>query len=171
MKTLIAALMLMAPAVVPASALAQVAAGSVPNSFERPAGQAAAPARPAQQRPASAPLPPIGGQTDTPTQAPAEAPDIARSEEALRAVIAAAQGPGFDYAAFTENLAEQIRAREAQFLPLLKSFGAVQSVEFQRPEGTAHMFRVVFDNQETDWLIGFSEDDRISALLFRPAED
>ena len=158
MKTLIAALVLSAPAVVPASALAQVAAGSVPNSFERPAAQTTAPTRS---------LPPIGGQAETPTQAP----DIARSEEALRAVIAAAQGSGFDYAVFTDNLAEQIRAREAQFLPLLKSFGAVQSVTFQRPEGPAHLFRVVFDNQEADWLIGFSEDDRISALLFRPAEE
>src|SRR5690606_14951197 len=115
----------------------------------------------------AASLPPIGGQAEAPTQAP----DIARSEEALRAVIAAAQGPGFDYAVFTDNLAGQIRAREAQFLPLLKGFGAVQSVTFQRPEGPAHLFRVVFDNQETDWLIGFSDDDRISALLFRPAED
>lgn len=157
MKTLIAALVLSASAVVPASALAQVAAGSVPNSFESPA-QATAPA---------ASLPPIGGQAE----APGQAPDIARSEEALRAVIAAAQGPGFDYSVFTDNLAEQIRAREARFLPLLKGFGAVRSVTFQRPEGPAHLFRVVFDNQETDWLIGFSDDDRISALLFRPAED
>ena len=35
----------------------------------------------------------------------------------------------------------------------------------------ADVFRVVFDKQATDWIIGFNEDDLIAALLFRPAQD
>lgn len=143
--TVISAALLLAPV----SAFAQVAAGSVPNSFDRPT-QAQPP------RPAPAPA--------------GQAPDIARAEEALRGVIAAAQGPGFDYSAFTDNLAAQIRQQAAQVTPLLKSFGAVKTVEHLRQEGEAQLFRVTFDNQATEWLIGFDSEDRIAALLFRPAE-
>lgn len=144
--TLIAAALLLAP--VPA--FAQTAAGSVPNSFDRPAQ-----AQPA--RPAPAPTP------------SAQAPDIARGEEALRSVITAAQGPGFDYSAFTDSVATQIRPQAAQVTPLLKSFGAVKTVEYLRQEGEAQLFKVTFDNQVTEWLIGFDSDDKIAALLFRPA--
>ncbi len=151
MKTAIAAAVLLAP--VPA--LAQAAAGAVPNAFDRPA-QTAAP----QARPAAAPAP---------TSA-AQAPDIARSEEALRAVIAGAQGTGFDYSDFTTGLGTQIRQQEAQVLPLIKGFGAVKTVEYVKQEGEAQMFKVTFDNQVTEWLIGFDAEDKIAALLFRPAQ-
>jgi hypothetical protein len=147
----------------PVPAFAQAAAGAVPNGFDRPASAASAQAAPAQAAP---------GQAASPV-APAtvaQAPDIARSEEALRAVIAAAQGAGFDYSDFTTNLAAQIRQQEAQVKPLIKGFGAVKTVEYVKQEGEAQMFRVTFDNQVTEWLIGFDAEDKIAALLFRPAE-
>jgi hypothetical protein len=152
MKTALAAALLLAP--VPA--VAQAAAGAVPNAFDRPAQSATTQARPAPAAPA-------------PTGA-AQAPDIARSEEALRAVIAAAQGTGFDYADFTTGLGTQIRQQEAQVIPLIKGFGAVKTVEYVRQEGEAQMFKVTFDNQVTEWMIGFDAEDKIAALLFRPAE-
>lgn len=155
MKTAIAAAVLLAP--VPA--LAQAAAGAVPNGFDRPA-QAAAP----QARPAAAPA------TASATASAAQAPDIARSEEALRAVIASAQGTGFDYSDFTTGLGTQIRQQEAQVVPLIKGFGAVKTVEYVKQEGEAQMFKVTFDNQVTEWLIGFDAEDKIAALLFRPAQ-
>ena len=34
----------------------------------------------------------------------------------------------------------------------------------------AQLFRVTFDNQATEWVIGFGDDGKIAALLFRPAE-
>jgi len=151
-KTALAAAVLLAP--VPA--FAQAAAGAVPNAFDRPAQSATAQARPAPAAPA-------------PTGA-AQAPDIARSEEALRAVIAAAQGTGFDYADFTTGLGTQIRQQEAQVVPLIKGFGAVKTVEYVKQEGEAQMFKVTFDNQVTEWMIGFDAEDKIAALLFRPAE-
>lgn len=152
MKTTLAAALLLAP--VPA--FAQAAAGAVPNAFDRPAQSATPQARPAPAAPA-------------PTAA-AQAPDIARSEEALRAVIAAAQGTGFDYADFTTGLGTQIRQQEAQVIPLIKGFGAIKTVEYIRQEGEAQMFKVTFDNQVTEWMIGFDAEDKIAALLFRPAE-
>ncbi|MCA0366893.1 MAG: hypothetical protein LCH57_02370, partial [Proteobacteria bacterium] len=74
----------------PGLALAQsgAAAGAVPNSFDAPAqtqGQTRGQAQGQTQtvRPGSA-------------ASDAQAPDVARSQEALRGVIAAAQGAGFD---------------------------------------------------------------------------
>ena len=147
--------------VAPMPALAQsAAAASVPNAFDRPAQTQnptqAAPARPASAAAAAA--------------TPAAAPDIARSEEALRGVIADIQGGGFDYSDFTPNLAAQIRQQAEQVGSLIKSFGAVKTVEYERQEGEAQMFKVTFDNQATEWLIGFDADDKIAALLFRPAQ-
>jgi len=129
------------------------AAGSVPNSFDGPAPAQARSARPAPAAPV------------------AQASDIARSEEALRSVIAAAQGSGFDYSVFTPNLATQIRQQSPQVTPLLKSFGAVDAVDYLRQEGEAQLFRVTFDNRVTEWVIGFDGEDRIAALLFRPADE
>ena len=46
----------------------------------------------------------------------------------------------------------------------------MKTVEYLRQEGEAQLFKVTFDNQVTEWLIGFDSDDKIAALLFRPAE-
>ncbi|WEK40754.1 MAG: hypothetical protein P0Y50_03840 [Candidatus Brevundimonas colombiensis] len=153
-KTLLGAALILTPA----PALAQAAAASVPNAFDRPAQTQtqATPARPAPAAPSAA--------------TPAAAPDIARSEEALRGVIADVQGAGFDYSDFTPNLATQIRQQAAQVTTLIKGFGAVKTVEYKRQEGEAQLFKVTFDNQATEWVIGFDADDKIAALLFRPAE-
>ena len=153
----------------PGLALAQsgAAAGAVPNSFDAPAqthgqawGQTQGQAHGQTQtvRPGSA-------------ASDAQAPDVARSQEALRGVIAAAQGAGFDYSVFTPDLASKIRQQAAQVTPLIKSFGALKSVDYQRQEGEAQLFKVTFDNQVTEWMIGFDADDKIAALLFRPAQD
>ena len=154
MKTALKTLALAAALLAPAPVLAQAAAGSVPNSFDAPATQATpAPQGPAQAEPQAA--------------APA---DVAKAEAALRGVIVAIQGPGPDYSVFTENLAAQIRQQAGQVTPLIKSFGALRAIEHVRPEGQAQMFRVTFDNQATEWVIGFGDDGKIAALLFRPAE-
>lgn len=161
MKTaLIAALLLLAPAPVLAQS-SGAAAGAVPNSFDAPSAQATTPApRPAPQTPAPAPTGPAASPAD-----------IAKGEAALRDLIGDIQGTGLDYSVFTENLATQIREQSAQVTPLIKSFGDLRTVEHQRAEGQAQLYRATFDNQVTEWLIGFDEDGKIAALLFRPAED
>ena len=162
MKTaLIASFLLLAPAPVLAQS-SGAAAGAVPNSFDAPAAQATTPApRPTPQ--------PSGPPART---APAASPaDIAKGEAALRDIIGDIQGAGLDYSVFTENLATQIREQSAQVTPLIKSFGALGDIEHQRAEGQAQLYRATFENQVTEWLIGFDEDGKIAALLFRPAED
>ena len=150
MKTLLIAAALLAA---PLPVLAQsVAAGTVPNSFDAP--------RAAQTAPTLA----------APPASSARAPDTARAETALRDLISAAQGTGFDYSDFTADLATKIRAQEAQVTPLIKSFGAIKTVEARGQENGADLFRVTFDNQVTEWLIGFDAEDKIALLLFRPAE-
>lgn len=128
------------------------AAATLPHAFEGDA----APARP-QAAPAA------------PTTA--IAPDIARSEEALRAVIAAMQAGQIDYTVFTPDMAEQIRAQSGQVAPLLQQFGPLKSISHLDQQNGADVFRVIFEKQATDWVIGFDEEDLIAALLFRPAQD
>ena len=126
------------------------AAATLPDAFEE---SPAAPAR----RPAPAPAP------------TALAPDIARSETALRAAIASLTSDPIDYSAFSEDLATQIRGKANEITPLIRQFGPLKSVEHRGQQDGADLFRVMFENQATDWVIAFNDEDQIAALLFRPA--
>lgn len=135
----------------PAVANAQAAAATLPNTFD---GPTVAP------MPIAAPPAPTDG---------AQAPDVARSETALRAVITGMQAGQVDYTAFSANLASRIRQQSAQITPLIQGFGALESVVYVGDESGAALFAVDFANAQTQWMIGFDADDKIAALLFRPA--
>ncbi|MNU41988.1 hypothetical protein D3C71_307400 [compost metagenome] len=126
------------------------AAATLPNAFEE--APAAAPAR----RPAPPPAP------------TSVAPDIARSETALRAAIASLTSDPIDYSAFSEDLATQIRGKAEEITPLIRQFGPLRTVEHRGQQDGADLFRVVFEKQATDWVIAFNDEDQIAALLFRP---
>jgi len=134
----------------PAGARAQVAAASMPNSFDGPvrvarvAAPIAAPAAPAPVNP--------------------------RAEAVLRDIIAGAQAGTIDYAVMTEDLAGKVREQEASIQPLIVGFGPVQAVDFVGSQNGADLFAVIFANAATEWVIGFNEADKVAALLFRPAE-
>ena len=134
----------------PAGARAQVAAASMPNSFDGPvrvarvAAPIAAPAAPAPANP--------------------------RAEAVLRDIIAGAQAGTIDYAVMTEDLAGKVREQEASIQPLIVGFGPVQAVDFVGSQNGADLFAVIFANAATEWVIGFNEADKVAALLFRPAE-
>lgn len=145
MKPLLIAAVL---AVLPAAAQAQVAAGTVPDPFARQ-GQAAE----------AEPAPPA-----------AREPLRAAAEPTLRTIIASAQAGAMDYSAMTEDLASKVREQEGQVTPLIQSFGALQSVEFVGSQNGADLFAVTFAEAATQWVIGFNEDGKVAALLFRPAE-
>ena len=81
------------------------------------------------------------------------------------------QAGQIDYTVFTPDLAEQIRAQSGAVAPLIQQFGPLKSISHLDQQNGADVFRVVFDKQATDWIIGFNEDDLIAALLFRPAQD
>ena len=144
-----AAVLLLAPA-----AHAQVAAGTVPNTFDGPA-------------------PP---QAVTPAPAPAPAAEISStpanpaSEDTVRGIIAGAQAGTIDYSQMTDELAGKVREQESTVIPLIQGFGQVVSVDFVGSQSGIDVFSVVFANAATQWLIGHNETGQVSALLFRPAE-
>ncbi len=146
-RTFVAAVMGASLLTLPAAA--QTAAATLPNSFGEPD------AIPSRAAPAPA--------------AVAEAPDIARAEQALRAVIASLQSAEIDYSVFSSSLAEQIRSRAEEFAPRVQQLGAVQVVEYRGQQEGAELFRVVFEKQATDWVIAFDSENQINALLYRPA--
>lgn len=137
----------------PGVALAQVAAGSLPNSFDRPS----------QTAPQPAPAP-ASSQALSPT------PANAASEDVLRGIIANLQAGTPDYSIMTDDLARQVREQEAAIKPLLDSLGAVQAVDFVGSNNGADLYVVNFANAQTDWIIGINDDDKVAALLFRPTE-
>ena len=139
---LIAAALLLAPA----AAHAQVAAGSMPNSFDAPGAARAAPV--------AAPPTPVN----------------ARSEDVLREIIAGAQAGTINYALMTDDLAARLRSQEAAIRPLISGFGPVQAGDFVGSQDGADLFAVTFSNAATQWVIAFNETDKVAALLFRPAE-
>lgn len=160
MKTLPFAAILSGALLLAAPAFAQTASGAaaatLPGAFDEGVARSAASTQPPAQGPA---------------QASAQAPDIARSEEALRRVIADFQANQIDYAVFSSDMAEQIRAQSGAVAPLIQQFGPLKTIEHRGQQNGADLFRVVFDKQATDWVIAFNEDDLIAALLFRPAQD
>ena len=131
----------------PAGARAQVAAASMPNSFDGPVRAA----------PVAAPV-------------AAPAPANPRAEAVLRDIIAGAQAGTIDYALMSDDLAARVREQEATIQPLIAGFGPVQAVDFVGSQNGADLFAVVFANAATEWVIGFNEADKVAALLFRPAE-
>ncbi|MDO9607787.1 MAG: hypothetical protein Q7J26_04635 [Brevundimonas sp.] len=150
--TVMGAALLLAPLSASAQSGGAASAGAVPNSFDGPA-------QAGPQTPPTAPTAPA-----------VQAPDVARSQEALSDVIAAVQGAGFDYSVFTADLAARMRQLSPEITPLIKSFGAVRSVDFMAAEGEAQLFRVTFDNKVTEWMILFDPEDKIAGLRFRPVE-
>lgn len=139
----------------PSAAAAQVAAGTVPNTFDRPA--TAAPAAPTAA-PQAAP------------QAMSTTPANAASEETLRTIIASLQAGTPDYSLMTDDLATQLRGQATTILPVMQGFGAIQSFDFVGSRNSADMFVVNFANAETEWIVGMEESGKVAALLFRPAE-
>ena len=147
-------------AVLPAAAQAQVAAGSVPNTFDDPAARAQA-----AQRTQPAPAQPAAAQPAVSTQ-----PADAASEEVLRDIIAEIQAGELDYGRMTDTMAAAVREQEAVVTPLVQGFGALITVTFAGSRDDIDIFNVTFANAATQWLIGINEG-KVSALLFRPAEE
>ena len=170
---LIAAALLLVPAAAPTVAMAQVAAASVPNSFDRPASQAArAPARPAAPATAAVPasaLAPTAAAAPAPASALSMTPANARSEEVLREIIAGGQAGTLPYALMTADLGGKVREQEATVLPLIRGFGAIQALDFVGSRDGADMFAVTFATAATQWVIGFDDSGKVALLLFRPA--
>ncbi len=140
---------------VPAAAQAQVAAAAIPNSFDRPASQAA--------QAAPAPAAPVAAAVST-------TPVNPRSEEVLREIIAGGQAGALPYALMTDDLAAKVREQQAAVLPILQGFGAIQALDFAGSQEGADLYAVTFATAATQWIIGLNDAGKVDALLFRPAE-
>ena len=142
----------------PVAAQAQVAAGSVPDPFQRPAAGAPAAQSVAAPAPAQA--------------APALSPDVAnaQAEETLRAFIAGAQAGAIDYSMMTDNLAAQLRPQQAAILPVFTQLGAVQAIDHVGSRTDIDVFAITFANAATEWQVSLTDEGKMSALRFREAE-
>jgi hypothetical protein len=147
---LAAAVLLLAPA----AAHAQVAAGTLPNTFDDQ-----------NARPAAVPAPQAAATAEL-----AAEPANAASEETLRAIIGDLQGGALDYSRMTDDLADKVREQEAVVMPLVEGFGALVSVAFVGSRDDIDLFDVIFANAATQWMVGLTPEGKVSALLFRPAE-
>lgn len=143
--------------VAPAAAHAQVAAGTLPNTFDDRN------ARPAPAAPAPAPQAAAAGELSP------EPADEA-SEEALRDIVASMQAGEIDYDRMTADLARLVREQAAVVSPVVQGFGALVSVAFLGSRDDIDVFNVIFAEAETQWRIGLTPEGKVSALLFRPAE-
>jgi hypothetical protein len=152
---LAAAVLLLAPA----AAQAQVAAGSMPNTFDDPNARAQAVSAPA---PAAAPQAAPAGLSAEPANA--------ASEETLRTLVAELQAGSVDYSRMTDDIAAAVREQEAVVTPVVQGFGDLVSVAFVGSRDGIDLFNVIFANAETQWMIGLTPEGKVSALLFRPAE-
>lgn len=148
MKSLLLAAAL---ALAPVAAQAQVAAATMPNTFDRPAG-------------------PTAPQPGRPAIPPSTTPLHAGSEAAIRTFIAGARDGVIDYATMTDDVATQFRGQQATVLPLFQQFGALQAVDFVGSQNGMDLYAVVFANAATQWMIAFNDSGKIDALVFRPAE-
>lgn len=130
------------------------AAATLPNSFDGPAATAAV----------AAPLPP---PVVAPTQEEVTQADMA--EGALRAVIGDLAQGRIDDALFTPELANRLRPQLTTLRPVVQGFGEIGQIEPQGVSNGATQFLVTFENAVTQWVVGLSDEGRVSALLFRPA--
>lgn len=135
-------------------------AATLPNAFEAPQTSATPTAPAAARTPATTPARP----------ATRTAAGSARSETALRAVITDLQSGTVEYGALTNDLAAQVREQADTIGSLLTQFGPLQSMTHKGQPDGADLFEVQFEKQKTEWLIGFDDNNKVAALLFRPAE-
>ena len=142
-----------------------VAAATLPDAFETPAAT-----RAPRQAPTAtpAPAPAAEGEADDEISPPEV---IEAAETALKATIAAAQNGTMNYDDMTPSLATQVREQAPTITPIIQGFGRLTAVEHRGRENGAELFLVTFENAVTQWIVGVGPDDKIAALLFRPAPE
>lgn len=127
------------------------AAATLPNTFDGPAATASA-------------QPPRPAASSTPQVTEAQMADAA-----LRAVIEQFRAGDIDERLFTPGVATQLDGQMADYSRMIRSYGAVQSIETQGASNGVGQFLVIFDNAATQWQVGLDEAGLVAALRFREA--
>ncbi len=125
-----------------------VAAATLPGAFRTPGVPSGAPA----------------------AIAPAAQPLVAvdpRAEPALRAVIAAAQTGPLDPGMFTEGVAAQMPEVEPPLRALLDGKGELVTIVHRGQLNGAEVFQALFENGDTQWVIGVNEAGKVAVFRFR----
>ncbi|MES2833644.1 MAG: hypothetical protein V4707_02920 [Pseudomonadota bacterium] len=127
---------------------ADVAAATLPGAFNAPVGSSAVPA------------------AVVPDAQPAAAAD-ARTETALRAVIASVQAGPLDPALFTAGVAAQMPQQEPPLRALLDGKGELVTIVHRGQRNGADIYQALFENGDTQWVIGLDEAGKVAVFLFR----
>lgn len=91
------------------------------------------------------------------------------SEQTLRRLIAELQGGDVDDAQFIDSLSARIRLGLPVIAEELSAKGAVKEVVFRGVGRVgADVYDVEFENEKTEWRIGFAPDGKIRFLFWRP---
>ena len=141
-----------------ASAQSLGAAGTLPNTFDRPASPAA-----------SAPPVASAAVPSEAAMAPSDPVKVAAAETALKATIAAFQAGAPNYDAMTPDVAAKMREQAATVVPVVRGFGALNGLSHVGTQNGAELFLVMFANAPTQWILGLTPEGKIDALRFRPA--
>ena len=107
---------------------------------------------------------------DADMAAPEPTPEVRRAAEVLNETIRQMKAgtPPFDRMA--PQLAEAVRAQQANIAPALVAYGEVQDIEYRGPMQGAEHFRVIFAEGQTDWFIALDDQEIIQGLVFRPVD-
>ena len=127
------------------------AAATLPNTFDGPPAAATPAPRPA------------------PAATAGQVTDAQMAEGALRAVIEQFRTADIDESLFTPGVATQLNGQLAEYSRLIRSYGAVESIEPQGATNGVGQFLVVFENAATQWQVGLEEGGLVAALRFREA--
>ena len=90
-----------------------------------------------------------------------------RAEPALRAVITAAQAGPLDPALFTEGVAAQMPEQEPPLRALLDGKGELVTIVHRGQLNGAEVFQALFENGDTQWVIGVDVAGKVAVFLFR----
>lgn len=136
------------PVLVQSPAKDGAVAATLPNAFTGP------------QRPVAA--------TPAPDAPTAPTPVDPRSEPALRMVIDAVRAaPTLDLSMFSENTAAQMPEQEPRLRALLDGKGELVAIVHRGEQNGADIYQAVFENGDTQWMVGVDQAGKVAVLLFR----
>lgn len=125
-------------------------AATLPNAFT------------GSQRPAAATPTPAPDAPTSPT------PVDPRTEPALRMVIdAVRKSPTLDLSIFSENTAAQMPEQEPLLRALLEGKGELVAIVHRGQQNGADVYQAVFENGDTQWMVGVDEAGKVAVFLFR----
>jgi alpha-beta hydrolase superfamily lysophospholipase len=99
----------------------------------------------------------------------AQSTELRETERSLRGIIHDLQQGTPDWDGMEEELRHVVQSKLAQSKALIEPLGALDRVEFVGVQNGADVYRVIFRNGMSTWVIALSPQGRIATLFFRLA--